>query len=83
MREKSKKNQNLKCYIFKNLRLLEYNWIRLCYFKKELNLIIIMNLKNKTEFKTFLENIFTLKFVWMELKRHFLMFFNVLFGKIF
>ena len=32
MREKSKQNQNLKCYISKNLRLLEYNWVRLCYF---------------------------------------------------
>ena len=51
-----------------NSRLLEYNWVRLCYFKKELNFIKYYEINSKTELKAFLENIFALKFVWMELK---------------
>ena len=68
MREKSKQNLNFKCYIFNNSRLLEYNWVRLCYFKKELNFIKYYEINSKTELKAFLENMFTLKFVQMGLK---------------
>ena len=44
MREKTKQNQNLKCYTFENSSLLEYNWVKVVLFlKNEFNLINIMN----------------------------------------